>query len=318
MQDIVKIGVIGAGNMGKNHIRVIRELSNLYKLVGFFDNSSGNVKKTKEIFDIKNFNSIEELIKNVDAVIIAVPSSLHKEIGVAVANSKVHALIEKPIALSKEDGLVICEEFEKNKKILMVGHIERYNPVIGEVAKILENEEVIAIEARRCSPYDPRVADASVIMDLMIHDIDLVFNKLYKKEIENISARGISVKSNKIDYINSIIKHKTGIITSIVASRVTEEKVRTVNIHTKNSYIKADLLNRTLEISRKTSYTLNIGYNSTYKQENILEKIMVPTIEPLKEELKAFHNSIKFNKSEVTGEEAVRNVEIASQIEKQL
>lgn len=313
---MIKIGVIGAGNMGKNHIRCINDLKNDFELVGFTDKLESNIKFVEEKYGIKYFENIEELLSKVDAVTIAAPSSLHKEIGMLAAKNKVHALIEKPIALNKNDADELCEEFKKNNVKLMVGHIERYNPVITELKKILENEQIIAIDAKRCSPYDPRIADTNVIYDLMIHDIDIIFNFLNTSPISSLNTSAVKVKSNRADYVQALVSHENGSISSVIASRATEDKIRKINIHTKNCYIVADLLNKTLTVSRKTSFDLDIGYVPTYKQENIIERIMIPNVEPLKAEYNEFARAIVEQKEPLTsGIDATKAVEIAGIID---
>ncbi|MCI8699827.1 MAG: Gfo/Idh/MocA family oxidoreductase [Clostridia bacterium] len=313
---MIKIGVIGTGHMGRNHLRVLKELNKDFELVGFSDKMEENIKFAEETYKIKYYKEIEELLNNVDAVIIAVPSSLHKEIGLMVAKHKVHALIEKPIALSEEDGKMLCEEFEKNNVRLMVGHVERYNSVVSELKKIIDNEEIIAIEARRCSPFDPRISDTNVIYDLMIHDIDIVFNYLNITPIENITSTAVNVMSNnRADYVQAVAQHTNGTISSLIASRVTEDKVRTIDIHTKKCFIRADLLNRTLTVSRKTTFDLNVGYVPTYKQENIIEKIMLPNVEPLRAEHLEFAKAIIEGRTPLTsGKDATKAVELAEKI----
>lgn len=313
---MIKIGVIGVGHMGRNHLRVLKELNRDFELIGFTDKSEENIKFAEETYKIKYFKEIEELLNNVDAVVIAAPSSLHKEIGLLAAKHKVHALIEKPIALSEEDGKILCEEFAKNNVILMVGHVERYNSVVSELKKIIEKEEIIAIEAKRCSPFDPRISDTNVIYDLMIHDIDIIFNYLNTTAIENISAKAINVMSNnRADYVQAVLQHSNGTISSLVASRVTEDKVRTIDVHTKKCFIRADLLNKTLTVSRKTTFNLDIGYVPTYKQENIIEKIIIPNVEPLKAEHLEFAKAINEQRTPLTsGKDATKAVTIAEKI----
>lgn len=312
---MIKIGVIGAGNMGRNHLRILKELNNDFEVVGFTDKDDNNINFAKEAYKIEYFANVLDLVKSVDAVVIATPSSLHKEIGLLVAENSIHALIEKPITLNGNDGYLLCEKFAKNNKVLMVGHIERYNPVVAELKKILENEEIISIDVKRCSPFDPRISDTNVVFDLMIHDIDIIFNYLNTSPIASICSNLVSVSSNNADYVQSVVQHSSGAITSLVASRVTEDKIRTIEIHTKKAFIRADLLNRTLSVSRKTTFDLNVGYVPLYKQENIMEKIMVPNVEPLKAEYLEFAKAIVNNEVPLTnGIDATKAVKIAEQI----
>jgi predicted dehydrogenase len=245
------------------------------------------------------------------------PSSLHREYGLLAVKHKQHTLIEKPIALQEADGILLCEEFDKIGKTLMVGHIERFNPAVIEMKKILENESgIVAIDAKRCSPFDPRIGDTNVIFDLMIHDLDIVLNYLQPQEVETLSASALVVHSREnSDYVQAMMQHKSGAISTVLASRATEDKIRTIDVHTKTSLIRADLLNKTLQVTRKTSFALDLGYTPMYKQENIVEKIMLPNIEPLKAELQEFAQAINSGKPALTdGRAATRAVHFAERI----
>jgi predicted dehydrogenase len=199
---------------------------------------------------------------------------------------------------------------------LSVGHVERYNPAIIEMKKVLKDEHIIVIDVKRYSPFDPRISDTNVIFDLMIHDLDIVLNYLQPDPIGSLHANAVIVKSEKFsDYVQVSIQHKKGAISTICASRVTENKARTIDIHTKQAFIQADLLNKTLQVTRKTSFTLDVGYTPTYKQENIVEKIILPNVEPLKAELIEFANAINENRDTLTnGKDATNALHYAELI----
>ena len=313
----MKIGVIGVGNMGRNHVRNIMELPNHYELIGCYDSSEQNLRGIHEAYGVRCFDSADKLLNLTEAVVLAVPSSLHRQYGVMSAEHKQHVLIEKPIALSETDGNVLCDIFNGLGKVLMVGHVERYNPVVVEMKKVLETEcDIIAIDARRCSPFDKRIADTNVIFDLMIHDLDIVLNYIQPNAVKFITANAVIVKSaSHSDYVQAIFQHETGAISTILASRVTEDKIRTIDIHTKHALIRGDLLNKTLNVIRKTSFNLDLGYTPTYKQENIVEKIILPNIEPLKAELIEFSNAIRENRvAQTNGKDAMKALHYAERI----
>ena len=316
---MIKIGVIGIGNMGRNHVRNILELPQYYEFVGCYDNSAENVDIAVKRFGVKCFSDAETLLKNTDAVVLAVPSSLHLQHGLLVVQHKNHALIEKPIALTKTDADILCNEFSKINKTLMVGHIERFNPVVSVMKEILKNEsDIIAIEARRCSPYDIRISDTNVIFDLMIHDLDIVLNCLYPHPVSSTQASAVIAKSrNHSDYVQAVFQHDSGVISTILASRVTEDKIRSIDIHTGNSLIRGDLLNKTLSITRKTSLSPDLSHNPMYKQESVIEKVMLPIVEPLKTELIEFAVAIRDGREALTnGREATNALYFAEQIQK--
>ncbi|MCL2227995.1 MAG: Gfo/Idh/MocA family oxidoreductase [Oscillospiraceae bacterium] len=283
----VSVGVLGVGNMGFNHARVYDELSDV-NLIGVCDVNRKKAKTVADRFGAVCFDTPEELLGCVQAISIASPTSLHLSHGLRAASAGVSALIEKPLAFSLEEGKQLVAAFSESGLVLQVGHVERYNPAVAELKKILTDERVLAINIQRLSA-DRRINDTGIIHDLMIHDIDLL-NWLVDAPIEHIHAVGIvdALGNNSIDYAESLIKFENGIVAGLTASRITEDKIRTVAVHTANSFVQVDLINRSVQISRKTNYHLDIGHNLTYRQENIIEKVIVPQYEPLKAQLSDF------------------------------
>lgn len=315
----VKIGIIGAGNMGKNHIRLVREMNNEFEFMGVFDPDRDRIKALG-LTDLC-FETEDTLIEAVDAVIVAAPSSLHKRIALKVAAAGKHLLVEKPIALSAADGQEIVDSFANTKQVLQVGHVERFNPVVLELEKIVKNEDVVAVHIERCSPMDRRISDTDVVYDLMIHDVDILVNGLMSDaNVESVTSLGAKVYSEKfMDYVECMFRFDNGVIGSVVSSRTTESKIRRIQLHCKNAYIDADLLHRTLTISRKTSYILDIGYDPAYRQENVVERVFVSNEEPLRAELKHFHNCIVESKAAKTnGKSALRSVKVLDTIKEQI
>ncbi len=286
---MIKIGILGVGSMGKNHLRVVLELNNYYNVIGFYETDLKRRKEIEKMFNVTAYDSAEELIKDVDAIIIATPASSHYELGLLAAKHKKHILMEKPVCLEVKDA----KDLIKKCKGLtcLVSHVERYNPSVCELPELLKGEEIVGIEIHRCSPYDPRIFDADVIEDLMIHDIDILMNEIKPGKIKKIEAYGNHRFSEKnADYVNAIIKFDNDIVCSIVSSRSTQDKIRTINIHTKDKYIACDMLNKKLTITKKTSY---IDYNNEkYKQDSVVETVMLPNSEPLKVEYIDFYNCI--------------------------
>ena len=317
--DKIKLGIIGVGNMGKNHVRLAHEHDAYIDFIGVFDPDSDRIKKMG--LDDLAFDSEQQLMKAVDAVIVAAPSSMHKRLGLLAAENNCHLLMEKPLALSYEDGKELVEAFEKKDKVLMVGHVERFNPVITELEKAIKNEKVVAIEIDRCSPMDRRISDTDVIYDLMIHDVDILINSLVPNTvIENTHAVGTTSYSEHYkDYVQAVFKFENGAVGSVVSSRATEGKIRSIRVHCDKSCIEADLLHKSMEISRKTRYSLDVGYDPTYKQENIKEEIFVPNVESLKTEQLHFFECIRNHKEAKTnGASALRSLKVLDAIKEEV
>lgn len=317
--DRIKVGIIGVGNMGKNHLRLVREMTNVFEFIGVADPDKERVSQLgiQEDFHL----SEDELIDRAEAVVIAAPSSYHKSIALKVAGKKKHLLVEKPIALSEADALEVVEAFKGTGKVLMVGHVERFNPTVLEMEKILQDEKIVAMHVERCSSMDKRISDTDVVYDLMIHDVDIVLNALNPgAEVKKIASFGKKVYSeNYVDYVESAMQFDNGVIASVISSRTTESKIRRVFVHCENGFVDADLLNRTLSISRKTTYHLNVGYDPVYKQENVIEKVFVSNVEPLRAELQHFHDCIIEGKEPRTsGELAAKSIHVLDMIKADL
>ena len=317
--DKIKLGIIGVGNMGKNHVRLAREHEAYIDFAGVFDPDKERVKKM-ELEDIA-YDSEQELMEAVDAVIVAAPSSMHKKLGLMAAENGCHLLVEKPLALSYEDGKDLVEAFERTGKVLMVGHVERFNPVVTELEKVIKNEKIVAIETDRCSPMDRRISDTDVIYDLMIHDVDILINSIVPNaEIDHLHAVGTTSYSEHFkDYVQAVFRFDNGAVGSVVSSRATEGKIRSIRVHCDKACIEADLLHKSMEISRKTRYSLDVGYDPTYKQENIKEEIFVPNVESLKTEQLHFFECIRDNKmSKTSGVSALRSLKVLDAIKSEV
>ena len=313
----LKIGVIGTGNMGKNHVRNIAQEKAIFELVGIYDASEKQAELISSQYGTKAFSSPEELLKQVEAAVIAVPSSLHRQYGLLAAEYGVHALIEKPLATNSRDAREIAEAFKNKGLKLAVGHIERFNSVIIELKKILDPGEPFFIEARRYSPFSNsgRITDTSVVEDLMIHDVDLVCYLLGNPKIVSVHGFGESVRSGNTDFATGFIRFDSNVHAVISASRVSQDKERVIKIHTENSSIRADLLAKTLIVSKNTGISLEGQSDLTYKQDGVVQKIFVPIQEPLRTELIAFHDSVVNDTPIVAdGEVGIRAVELCEQI----
>lgn len=315
MSEVLKVGVVGTGSMGRNHVRVLSTMADC-QLVGCYDVDSASAQEQADRYGIKAFGSLEALYEVVDVAHIVVPSVLHKEYAVAAAKAGCHVLVEKPIALSVEDAQTIIDACAEANVRLCVGHVERFNPAISTLMNIIEKEQAISIDFRRMSPFFGRVSDASVVQDLMIHDIDVLNAIAGDANVVRVVSQGAQVYTDKLDFTQALVAYDNGLIASLTASRVTESKVRRAEINAKNCYIDVDYLNRTVEVSRKTNFTLDVGYPVQYKQENIVEKVMVPICEPLRAEFEHFFTCINTDAPIATsGEMGKRALELCERIQ---
>lgn len=316
----LKIGVIGTGHMGRNHVRNLAE-EQRFELVGIYDNNAETAMEIGDRFGVSVYENLDELLENVQSVVIAVPSSLHKEIGIKAASHGVHALIEKPLATSSKDARELTEEFERRGLKLAVGHIERFNPVFVELRKLVNPEEVFYIEAHRYSPFvnSGRIVDTSVVEDLMIHDTDLVCNLMDGIGIKSIQGYGESICSGQTDFASCLINFEANAHVVINASRISQDKVRTLEIHTAECCIYADLIAKTLFVSKNTNMTIDMDADNKYKQDSVLQKIYVPIQEPLRAELLMFYESIVNDKPVIVdGNAGIRAIEICEGVARQI
>ncbi|MDM7912339.1 MAG: Gfo/Idh/MocA family oxidoreductase [Methanotrichaceae archaeon] len=298
------VGVIGVGSMGRNHVRVYSELKGVEN-VYVFDPVAENAGRAKDLATI--CSSMEDLLGKVDAVSICVPTKYHFDVARKAINAGVSCLIEKPITLTVDEGKELLKLLKASGVMAGVGHIERFNPIVEEIKKIAERPDYVSI--KRHNPTSNRITDASVIEDLMIHDIDIVFNVLFKGDDD---YRIYSAGTRNV--CEAIVVFKDSVV-AISASRMSSKKFRTFYVEAEDFTTEGDFMAQEVFVYRKPDkYRLE---NERYTQENIIEKVLVNKVEPLKVELKTFADSIRSSKSfPVTPEEALKNLVICEEIKK--
>ncbi|WP_373480039.1 Gfo/Idh/MocA family oxidoreductase [Geminocystis sp.] len=312
----LKMGVIGVGNMGQHHTRVLSLLKDV-ELVGIAD---VNVEKGLDVaskYRVHFFENYLEMLPNVDAVCIAAPTRLHHQVGLDCLNAGVHVLIEKPIAASISEAESLVNAAAATNCILQVGHIERFNPAFQELSKVLKTENLLALEAHRMSPYSDRANDVSVVLDLMIHDLDLLL-ELAESPVTKLSATGSrAAESQYLDYVTATLNFANGIVATVTASKVTHRKIRRIVAHCKQSLTEADFLNNEILIHRQTTANYTTDYGQIlYRQDGLIEKVYTSNIEPLHAELEHFVSCVRGgNKPSVGGEQALKALRLASYIE---
>lgn len=292
----VRVGVIGTGRMGQSHCRVYSNLRNA-KFVGICDANSDVGKEMARRHEVSFFRDVDALLENVDAVSVCTPTPHHYEIVKRCLDQGIHVMVEKPFTETLEQAEALKEAAARSKAIVQVGHIEKYNPAYIELRKVLEGMEVLAMNFNRLSPFQGSNVDVDVVLDLMIHDIGLVVD-LFDKEPVSVDAHGFAVFTNTIDYGMAILKYDPEQLLTLTASRVTEQKIRGITVTTRDAYIEADLLHKTIEVHRRTlGDYVNQKNTHKYRQESLIERIVVPAMEPLFLELQDFVTCVAENKT---------------------
>lgn len=312
----IRIGVIGVGNMGQHHTRVLSLLKDV-ELIGISDVNVERGLETASKYRVRFFENYHDLLPHIDAICIAVPTRLHHSVGMDCLKAGVHTLIEKPIAASILEAESLVNAAAEFNCILQVGHIERFNPAFQELSKVLKTEELLALEAHRMSPYSDRANDVSVVLDLMIHDIDLLL-ELVGSSVVKLTASGSRAEdSGYLDYVTATLGFANGIVATLTASKVTHRKIRNIVAHCKSSLTEADFLDNEILIHRQTTANYTTDYGQVlYRQDGLIEKVYTSNIEPLHAELEHFVHCVRGgDQPSVGGEQALKALRLASLIE---
>lgn len=243
---MLKIGVLGAGHLGKIHIKLIKEIAE-YDLVGFYDPDKENAAFAEKEFGVKAYDNIEALLEKVDVVDIVTPTLSHYDCAVQALRNSKHIFIEKPITNTIEEARKLIKLADEANVKVQVGHVERYNPAFQAAREHIG--EVMFIEGHRLAQFNPRGTDVSVVLDLMIHDLDIVLSSV-KANIKNISASGVAVVSDTPDIANARIEFDNGCVANLTASRISVKNMRKVRFFQKDAYISVDLFEKSAEVIR--------------------------------------------------------------------
>jgi predicted dehydrogenase len=311
----VKVGVIGIGNMGWHHARVLSLLKDA-DLVGVADPDGDRGALAVEQFGCRWFADYRTMLSEVEAVCIAVPTLLHHPVGLACLEAGLHVLIEKPIAASQDEATALISAANDAGRLLQVGHIERFNPAFRELTKVVANEEVVVLEGRRHSPHADRANDVSVVLDLMIHDIDLVL-ELAQAPVVRLAAAGGRSADGPIDYVNATLGFENGVVASLTASKMSHRKIRSLSAHCRSSLVETDFLNHTLHIHRRAHEWYSADHGELlYRNDGFIEEVSTTSIEPLYAELEHFLQCVRGRETPaVDGPQASRALRLADLIE---
>ena len=316
----VRVGVIGTGHLGSHHVKHFAKIKEA-TLVGVFDTDQNQSKKIAKKYNTESFSSLESLVKKTDAISVVTPTESHAKIALKCINSGKHVFVEKPMTktISEADDLV--SSAKKNNVILQIGHIERLNPAL--IALKPYNIKPRYIEIQRLAPYQLRGSDIPVVLDLMIHDIDIILS-IVKSKVKSIKATGLSILTKSIDIANARIQFENGAVASMTSSRIAKNKIRKVKIFQNKLYSTIDLLLGLTEIYQVEGYTKdklksssNFLFEVDSKKKIIsYKKPLVKKEDALKSELVNFVNSVDgSDKPIVNGFEGREALKVAIKIQ---
>jgi predicted dehydrogenase len=315
----IRAGVVGAGHMGQYHILALAELWDV-ELVAICDADAERARQIAAQYGTRAVATHQELAGLVDIATVAVPTERHFEVARDLLEAGVHVLVEKPMTPTLEEAKELFRLARQRARVLHVGHVERFNGAVQELRKIVERP--VLIESRRLGPFVPRVQNDSVVMDLMIHDIDIVLG-LVDSEPRRMNALGRSIHSLQADVANVQILFDSGAMATITASRATEEKIRTLSITQPDAYIVLNYADQDIQIHRRAAqeYTLN-RESIRYRQASFVERLFVHKDNPLKLEIRHLLSAARAAKAtgqvELPETEDLRSLAVALEIERMI
>jgi len=298
----LRVGVIGVGVMGSNHARVLAELPGV-KLVGVADPDRKRCDQVARSLGCASFSDAADLIRRgIDAVTIAAPTHLHRDIAIGCTARGIHVMVEKPIASTIEESRAIVAAARRAGVTLMVGHVERFNPAVQSIKRAIKDQDILSIAITRVGPFPPRMSNVGVVIDLAVHDIDLI-RWFTDSEIVEIQPQTSSAVAEREDIALLQFRTASGVLAHINTNWLTPFKARTIHIATRDKYLIGDLL--TLQVTECFGFQPDGSYS--------MRHLSVGYAEPLRSELIAFVSAIRSGETPaVTGEEAVASLEIAT------
>jgi predicted dehydrogenase len=319
----IKLGILGAGHLGKIHIKLALELTNEFEVIGFYDPNLEMSNETTARFGIHAFSSLEELIQKCDAIDIVTPTLSHFSTAQFALRNGKHAFIEKPLTKTLEEAKKLIDLTHEAKLKVQVGHVERFNPAF--IAAKSEFNQVMFVESHRLAEYNPRGTDVSVVLDLMIHDIDIVLS-VVNSNLKRTSASGVAVISDTPDICNARIEFDNGCVANLTASRISLKNMRKSRFFQKDAYITVDFLERKTDIvkiqepdlTNPFGMIINTGEGKPDRQL-VFDKPEIENLNAIKEELRSFAHCIKNGtKPLVSVEDGYNAMQVAEQILEQL
>ncbi len=302
----IKVGVIGTGHLGKIHTKLFKEVDNC-QFVGIYDIDEEKLKQTADEFKVKPFTDLNLLLDEVDAVDIAATTSAHYNLVKQAFAKNKHVFVEKPITAHIWEAEELVNEAHEKKLLLQVGHIERFNPALLALEKYDLNPRFVQTD--RLAQFNPRGTDVAVVLDLMIHDIDIILS-LVKSEVKNVSASGVAVVSDTIDIANARLEFDNGAVANVTASRISQKKMRKMRMFQHNAYISLDFITGVSEVYRlvepgkvPNNPFINFGEMGIGEKKKfvVYEQPELKEVNALKLELQMFVNAVLRNEKPIVG-----------------
>jgi predicted dehydrogenase len=317
---MLKIGVFGAGHLGKIHLRLLKELKHEFELVGFFDPNDAAAEQIVNEFEIKRYTQASDLIELVDCVDVVTPTIAHFDIASQALRKSKHVFIEKPVTETLEEARALMELAREANVKVQVGHVERFNPAFQ--AAIPYFKKTMFIETHRLAQFNPRGTDVPVVLDLMIHDLDIILT-VVNSGVKRVSASGVAVVSDTPDITNARIEFDNGCVANLTASRISMKNMRKSRFFQKDAYISVDFLTKELEVVRMEDVdgepnpldiVFDLGAGKPVKKI-FFDKPEINEVNAIKEELRTFHEAIVQDKMPVVPlEDGFRALDVAQKI----
>ena len=324
MTNNIKVAVIGAGMMGKNHIKTYKTLQGV-ELVGVYDIFPEAAKAAADMFGIKAFASMEDVAKEGDAVSVVTTSVTHADVGEFFLNKGIHCLMEKPLATTEEGCQRLINAAKNNNVTLLVGHIEQFNPAGEQMHKILtDTSMILPLTAQRLSAASGRITDVDVAMDLMIHDVEVILS-LVKSKVSRVQASAVRTPDHASgkDYITALLEFENGVTANLTASRITQARVRTLTVTTDTNYIDMDFISQSINVHSQGRMPYvnqeEIPEWMNYGLKGSVEQLFIPTNQPLQAELNHFISCINGKATpRISGENALDALRVLWEIQHSL
>ena len=295
---MIKVGLFGIGHLGKIHLKILKGLPQYFDVIGFYDIDPVESIKVSEEFSVPYFSNAIDLIQSVDALDIVTPTPFHYDLARSAILQNKHVFIEKPVThtIAESSDLLVLQN--KSKSLVQVGHVERFNPAFVAAKPLLNAPDFI--ETHRLAQFNPRGTDVPVVLDLMIHDLDIILN-VVQSPVKHISASGVAVVSDSHDITNARIEFENGTVANLTASRISLKNMRKSRFFQRDAYVGIDFLNKSIEVVRLEELSvpadpydlvLDLGPGKNAKKLSIDSPKVFPT-NAIEEELKEFANAIK-------------------------